>query len=363
MKLRQFGLLATSLTLFASPVLAATQTVHDAPVLTRAADGYWVDYDEFTFQSVASLESLAPYTANHAWDGQETSRNSLSNLDQKKSSETRKEGRFVNSYDRWKVDTIQTTKTLRPYRIYDVYAWSERDRTTFANSYKVKTRVEWQDPVTKENLSSLTRGLEGPFDELSYSPWSAQGRKVLAGTGEDLLASVDKVVATNDASRKTSSGFVPAANTPKTSAGNSFGITSIYSGDAGTGEAGARFASGGATQRLSASNKAKAHGTSASVLTELLAAAAGQPDLFDVKGRKAWKLTSEGETLVFFPYDGNGNLVADPVRLAGNDLEGAAAGSAVHIKGFQVRGRSLTLSGNFRQAYLNKGKSHILVTL
>lgn len=68
--------LATSLSILgATSAFAASNTrvEQDAPTVSRGTDsgqsGYWVEYNEYTFQNVAALEELKPYTQNHDWDG------------------------------------------------------------------------------------------------------------------------------------------------------------------------------------------------------------------------------------------------------------------------------------------------------
>lgn len=68
--------LAISLTVLgASSAYAASNTrvEQDAPSISRGTDGgqtgYWVEYNEYTFQNVAALEALRPHTQNRDWDG------------------------------------------------------------------------------------------------------------------------------------------------------------------------------------------------------------------------------------------------------------------------------------------------------
>jgi hypothetical protein len=82
-------------------------------------------------------------------------------------------------------------------------------------------------------------------------------------------------------------------------------------------------------------------------LGALVSAARNRPDLVDDDGRKAWNLSTDGNALVFLPYDKLGR--PDPsgtVRLAPGATSGdGAAGAKITIGSYKAN--PLALSGEF----------------
>lgn len=267
----------------------------------------------------------------------------------------RDEGRYRNSYDNWKVDTVKTTTVVTPYRLYDVADWEERTKTTWNKTFQDTVTYTWADAINGKPIEVSRKADPTIVKEYAFTEWAPKQIKTFTAEGTDVATS--SVVVRTEKKEQRVGQIAAAAGEAGAADEASLGNIS-FSGDSGKGAAGARSASAGSTQKYSGSGRVKAQGGKSSGpgnLSALLDAAAAEPDLFGSKGVKAWKLRARGKALVLYPYGPSGQIGSGIALASYGDgsLGGSVPGmgSAI-LSGYDLSAGSVTLSGQFRNELL-----------
>ena len=249
------------------------------------------------------------------------------------------EGRFVNTYHNWNVETVKDTETRVPFEDWENVTYQERKKQYLKNQYRLKTELTFQDPKTKGQMKAKSETLEAPVDEISYTKEVTKKDRRFKSRGEN-VSNASKVVSTQAKVAKIASapGSGPSGEGGDAALANpNIG----YSGDTGRGGSSARFVASSKVQKLAGSQKVTSRGGSKLDLDLLFTAAKAVASLFDDQGAK-WSLGSDGKALVFTPAGGDG------IRLEKGQLVATGGkGARVKLEGVSVDRGHIVLTGDF----------------
>ena len=358
--------LGLSLTLFCAPAFGQAGSFRDPNgnlwVLTNSVpEQYFIPNGSMTTNSSVALtnsvlQSAVPELRNQATTQVEQAGTTTTNTIKRdrpsaKTTVKRPSGRYVISYALWDIDHLATTTDTTPYKIMSVTTWQERTNSTYLQTFTETIKYSWIDPITGQPLSTSRAQQQEPVSTLTQSAWQDKTRSVQTSQGTH-TKSVDAVLSSTPMSQVI--GQVTSAALSSYGQGAGSGGAVGFSGDSGRGRSGST-SSVARTASLSGSSKVKAAGGRAGVdLNEILAAAAGQPDLYDGAGHKAWKLTAVAGSLVFSAYRPDGGLASDPITLPAGSYQGRSSAGSVAITSSQVHGPTLELRGTFEEPLLGE---------
>lgn len=273
-------------------------------------------------------------------------------VDGNKSVEKRVEGRFVSTYQKWKIAKIKDTEKRTPYEEWLVAARKERKRQTLENRYRVKTELTFQDPKTKAKMKAATEALENPVTEYRDLAWEDKTARNFKGNFEQVENGSETLSTRDVEKRLTRQPDVALGSETVGSISSDYNVA--RSGETSAGSSAARTVSVAKAQKLAGSQNVQSKGGSRLDLDPLFAAAKAGPSLVDERGGK-WTLSTDGKSLFLLPAGG------EAFKLEKGKLSASGKDGKVKIESAQVEGGRIILKGEFELKI--KGDSRASQTL
>jgi|GEM_PF-1361189 len=100
-------------------------------------------------------------------------------------------GRIQKFYSRQRMDHYRVTRTIQPFKLYDVTRWERRYHKVFEVTYRVTDNLTWTDPRTGEVLSQAAPSYDVTASEPRTTAWENKSSEVLTKVDRDPPVDVD----------------------------------------------------------------------------------------------------------------------------------------------------------------------------